>query len=83
MSGLYGGLLPKTVKGWMSPRRKTVRVELSRNGRSGGPELRRASAFLLQVPATGLQAGWARAEPNNASKTLAMGSISLNLSVLI
>lgn len=66
--------MPNPVKGWMSPRRNTVRVELSKNGTRGCPELGRACALCCgsqsQAPAA---AGWVKAEPQRASKTLAMG----------
>lgn len=68
----------------MSPLR-TVRVEQSRNTRNWGPKLGRASSGLLcrSQPQARARAGWERAEPLMVSKTLAMGSISVNFSFLI
>ena len=75
--------MPTIVNGWMSPMGNTVRVELGRNGGSGGPELGRASALCCRSqPQARAATGWVTAEPLTASKTLAMGSISLNLSFL-
>ena len=62
LPSLHGGLVPNTMKGWLSPSGNTVRTELGRNGWNGSSKLGRASALHCrshpQVKAAGWGGGW-------------------------